>query len=523
MDEELETDAETSEDEAGSNGTDYQEFEEESDNNPDLEANPLTWSPHSIGMRQLPFTKREGLRVPIPGNRPIDFFFLLLDVEFLQGIVQKTNAYALELFCEPNITPKSRITNWKDITVEELKIFLGLLIDMGLNRKPNVQDYWQKTKTFSPVYGKFMGRDRFLLILRCLNCNSHDASNGLSKVRYCIDYFNNKINEVFYPQKNLTLDEGMVFWRGRLYFHQHIRTRRHKYGIKLYTLCDPRGLILKCLVNCGALDDVGGTGHAENVVLNLMQEKLNSGHSLYMNDYYSSVPLAAKLLSSGTYCTSTLDKKRRYQPEDVKYAHLENGCTIARYSEGIMVAKWKGKRVVSYLSTEHVNDMVTALNERKIENTKPLPIVKYNALMKGADRSDQMQLYYPLERMRLRWYKKVFFHFIHMTMMNSYYLFNEAFLYDRPKKMPLLQFTLSIVDSLLPDLPNPVRPLARPAGHTVSKIERKKPNSNRISPKRCRQCTAQGKLKYTTFECVLCPEKPGLCPGECFDKYHCAT
>lgn len=107
MDEELETDAETSEDEAGSNGTDYQEFEEESDNNPDLEANPLTSSPHSIGMRQLPFTKREGLRVPIPGNRPIDFFFLLLDVEFLQGIVQKTNAYALELFCEPNITPKN--------------------------------------------------------------------------------------------------------------------------------------------------------------------------------------------------------------------------------------------------------------------------------------------------------------------------------------------------------------------------------------------------------------------------------
>lgn len=101
----------------------------------------------------------------------------------------------------------------------------------------------------------------------------------------------------------------MVFWRGRLYFHQHIRTRRRKYGIKLYTLCDPRGLILKCLVNCGALDDVGGTGHAENVVLNLMQEKLNSGHSLYMNDYYSSVPLAAKLLSTGTYCTSTLDKK----------------------------------------------------------------------------------------------------------------------------------------------------------------------------------------------------------------------
>lgn len=82
---------------------------------------------------------------------------------------------------------------------------------------------------------------------------------------------------------------------------------------------------------------------------------------------------------------------RKYIPADVKAEQLPTGGTIARYAEGMMVAKWKDKRVVHYLSTEHENEMVTAINKRKVEVLKPLPIVKYNGFMKGVDRLDQMQ------------------------------------------------------------------------------------------------------------------------------------
>lgn len=397
-----------------------------------------------MGLREIPFTKQDGLRVPVPGNRPIDFLFLLVDVIFLEGIVQKVNAYTLELLGGPNTTLNSRIHRWKDITVDELKILLGLLTDMGLNPKPTIQDCWIKTKTFIPVYGKFMSRDRFLLILRYLNCDSFDRNDLLSKIRFCVDYFNNKMKEMFYPQKNLSLDEGMVLWRGRLYFRQYIKNKRHKYGIKLYTLCDPHGLTLKFLIYSGLLDDLGGKGHAANVVLNLMQDKLNCGHSLYMDNFYNSKSLAAKLLSNNTYCTGTLRMDRKYIPQDVKSAVLRKGATVARNSEGIMVGKWKDKRVVQYISTEYVNEMATAINRRKIESQKPLLIVKYNAFMKGVARSDQMQSYYPLERKTLRWYKKTIIHTFQMLIVNS--LHNDTLLSDRPKKMPILEFTKSLVN-----------------------------------------------------------------------------
>lgn len=69
-----------------------------------------------------------------------------------------------------------------------------------------------------------------------------------------------------------------------------------------------------------------------------------------------------------------------------------------------MVASWKDKRKVLYLSTEHENEPVTISNKCDEERRKPLPIVKYNGFMKGIDRSDQIQAHYPLERKTLRWY-----------------------------------------------------------------------------------------------------------------------
>jgi len=85
-----------------------------------------------------------------------------------------------------------------------------------------------------------MGLDRYLLIMRNLHFsdNSVDSneSDRLFKIRHLIDYFNNKMNNVYYPGKELSLDESMVLWRGRLLFRQFIQNKRYKYGIKLLML-----------------------------------------------------------------------------------------------------------------------------------------------------------------------------------------------------------------------------------------------------------------------------------------------
>ncbi|KAG8281422.1 hypothetical protein J6590_059718 [Homalodisca vitripennis] len=103
-----------------------QEFEEnDNDLDPDFDARPLLWSDNTSGLKQIQFTKREGLLVPNPGNRPIDFFFLLLDIIFFENIVRKTNKYALELFCGPNTTPES--TDGKTLPLKSSKSSWGCL------------------------------------------------------------------------------------------------------------------------------------------------------------------------------------------------------------------------------------------------------------------------------------------------------------------------------------------------------------------------------------------------------------
>lgn len=116
------------------------------------------------------------------------------------------------------------------------------------------------------------------------------------------------MKEIYYPDKDLCIDESMMLWRGRLSFRQYIQNKRHKYGIKFYMLTEPSGLILKFAIYTGSLGDFGGKGHVDKTVKHLLDDKLNKGHSVYMDNYYNSYDLAKFLLSNETYCTGTPQK-----------------------------------------------------------------------------------------------------------------------------------------------------------------------------------------------------------------------
>ncbi|KAJ8937870.1 hypothetical protein NQ314_011671 [Rhamnusium bicolor] len=157
----------------------------------------------------------------------------------------------------------------------------------------------------------------------------------------------------------------------------------------------------------GALDSLGGKGHSKKVVLNLMKNHLGCGRSLYINNFYTGIDLAEELLRNNTYCTGTLNVKRKGIPEEVKKASLKKGDTVSKYQKAILVGKWKDKREVLYLSTEFENNLTEIENRRGKQLKKPLPILEYNKYMCGVDHKDQMLSYYPCERKTIRWYKEV--------------------------------------------------------------------------------------------------------------------
>lgn len=81
-------------------------------------------------------------------------------------------------------------------------------------------------------------------------------------------------------------------------------------------MTDSLGLVIKCIIYSGSNDnEVGGKGHVTNVVKKLLEGKLGTGHSLYMDNYYNNVELAQYLLNNNTYCTSTLRANRKNNDE----------------------------------------------------------------------------------------------------------------------------------------------------------------------------------------------------------------
>lgn len=80
------------------------------------------------------------MKVQPEGDQPIDFFNLLLTSDFYSLVVKETNNYAADLYMNRS-SDKSRISNWVDVDIDELKIFFGLLFHTSTIKMSRIEDY----------------------------------------------------------------------------------------------------------------------------------------------------------------------------------------------------------------------------------------------------------------------------------------------------------------------------------------------------------------------------------------------
>jgi len=108
-----------------------------------------TWVDELPQVNKFLFSKTAGLKTRPPGNKPIDYFSMLFTDEFIELIVTETNLYAVEIFISTAGSMSSRISQWKDTTIEEMKIFFALLFHTGTIRTNRLEDYWKTSNLFN--------------------------------------------------------------------------------------------------------------------------------------------------------------------------------------------------------------------------------------------------------------------------------------------------------------------------------------------------------------------------------------
>ena len=106
------------------------------------------------------------------------------------------------------------------------------------------------------------------------------------------------------------------------------------------------------------------------------------------------------------------------------------------YSEKVgkvLCLKWKDKRDVLLLSTIHDDvAMVDILRRSRtvaggIERIKkPKIIDDYNQHMGGVDQSDQLVMYYGYAHRQTKWWKRVLFHLVDLSLVNASILYNSV-------------------------------------------------------------------------------------------------
>ncbi|KAG8238302.1 hypothetical protein J437_LFUL017788 [Ladona fulva] len=124
--------------------------------------------------------------------------------------------------------------------------------------------YSQDPLICTTIFGKCMPRDRFILILCCL----HFADNGkpslsdpLWKINNVFSQLKQRFSDVFHPYKKLVIDESIVLFKGHLGFQQYIPSKRHRFGMKLFILCDGEiGIILDMIVYTVKKTDISRSG-----------------------------------------------------------------------------------------------------------------------------------------------------------------------------------------------------------------------------------------------------------------------
>lgn len=337
-----------------------------------------------------------------------------------------------------------------------------------------------------------------------------------------------RFTDTYQPGRMLSIDESMVLWRGRLTFRQYMPGKRHKYGLKLYVLCESGGYVLKVIVYCGKMDQHAGISHAESIVLDLLQGRLNLGHHLYIDNFYTSIPLARQLLRNGTLVCGTLRHNWKQLPPQVTKATLKKGDVIRRCDGKIVILKWHDKRDVLMLSTIHRGDIIPSgkMNTKQEPTQKPDCILAYNTNMAGIDRSDQMTSYYDPLRKSLKWYRKLVLHMFDVAVVNGFLLYKKPGGYQSQK-----WFRLQLIDTLLKtDYPPesdpavPPRYSAHPKSGDPSRLVHQHymhmqlpAKGRKHTFKNCVVCTKAGLRQQTAYFCKTCASKPAMCVVPCFE------
>ncbi|CAF4700965.1 unnamed protein product [Rotaria sp. Silwood2] len=448
----------------------------------------------------------------IDENSSLDYFRLIFDNTLMEKIIEETNRYILFLMQQKSLS-EGRIKAI-DTIVSEMFTFFALYMLMSHRKKSRMKDYWSTDSLIStPTFGSIMSRDRFLLLLRFLHFNDNEyqpTNDKLYKIKPIINYLRERFGQLLVPYQNVCIDESLILWKDRLSFKQYIPSKRSRFGIKLYVLCDVNTeIILDFIVYTGATTD--------------MERFSDKGHNLFVDNLFTSVSLFEKLFERSTGACGTVRKDRLGLPEF--QAKIGKGPQVYKNTDNMLALKWHDKNDVIILSTIHEPQMKnTERNSTTIQ--KSVSVIDYNFNIHMIDKADTQISLVECLRKTVKWYRKLFFHMLDLSVFNSY-VHNKV---NTVKKRKCVDYRLQLIHEVLQTYTVAKPTIGRPTLTDLSTrlTDRQFPSlvpetTNRQTRQRkCVVCAHTSRIpRKRTDSRYMCKDcDVALCVVGCFQKFH---
>ena len=472
-------------------------------------------------------------------------FKLFITDELLELCVKETNRYATEYISSHTLSTHSRMHKWKKTDVVEMQAFISILLLSGISKRSNFELYWS-TDSLLDMRGfrEIMPRDRFLILLQFFHVvNNNDqplrddaAYDKAFKIRPVIDYLVPKWQQYFGPDRELSVDESIIPFKGRTTLKQYMPDKPNKWGLKAWCLADAAsGYVYNWKLYLGKEKKrPQDMPVSEFVVRTLTEPILNKAHIVYMDNFFSSPKLFKFLEDNLTGACGTLRVSRTGVPSKIKRAEPKaNQPPITAKVDNTLYLSWYDRRIVNLISTVH-SDVMYKKKVRVKNNPeqimlidKPAAIQAYSRYMGGVDRADKAITYYMVHHRTCKWWKKVFFYLLEVSFCNALIIWRKV---HEGKTNPE-QFRLNIIHGMLHEYK---KPSSRMVGRSIKGKDTssrlidcshflgkntKKTEKGKSSRPDCAVCSDRKKKRHQTkYECKKC--KTAMCPVPCFERWH---
>ena len=349
------------------------------------------------------------------------------------------------------------------VSMEEMRAFLALLLLSGYASLPRRRMYWEKRINVNKeVFTRTLSRHRFEEILRFFHLadnNNLHKDNKFAKIRTLLSLLNAKFLSNFPKENFLSVEESMVPYYGRNGLKQHIHEKPIRFGYKVWSLCTRTGYLTQAIPY-----QVSSTGYSnpefgmgESVVLNMIAKlPPNIEYRLFFDNFFTSLPLIEHLErinigATGTIRLNRIGKTSLLDPNSMKKTQRGNYYYMKEKNSNCILVQWNNNSVVTMASNCHGVAPVRSasrwlsVEKKRIAIDQPDIVYQYNQFMGGVDRLDENIAKLGVAIGMKKWWWPMFSWLLNVSVNNAWQTYRILARSQELEPLDLLGFTRRIV------------------------------------------------------------------------------